>query len=244
MSKTYKTYVFALKTLTNLHAGAGDTYFGAIDKAVQRDPVTQRPTIHSHSLKGALREYFEEASDVSPSAINQIFGSPVKGEAKDAKPGAYRFFSADLVAMPIPVTDLNSNENYILAGTDQDVEHCYERLQDLGCDHWTDVSKFKSALDGVGTLINFDESHSALYQECTEDLPVVTRNCLDNGVSVNFWSEEYVPHQSLFVFAIQVLKNDQNEDEKDFLETLDGLTLQIGANATVGYGFSKITQLN
>ena len=50
---------FVLNFQTNLHAGSGDANYGIIDKLVQREPATNRPIIHSSSLKGALREYFE-----------------------------------------------------------------------------------------------------------------------------------------------------------------------------------------
>lgn len=58
MSITFKPYF--IECITNLHVGSGDANYGIVDKLVQRDTVTGFPTIHSSSLKGALREHFEQ----------------------------------------------------------------------------------------------------------------------------------------------------------------------------------------
>ena len=52
------TNVWLIQAKTNLHVGNKNTSnYGLIDKAIQRDPLTQIPCINSSSLKGALNEY-------------------------------------------------------------------------------------------------------------------------------------------------------------------------------------------
>lgn len=82
------------------------------------------------------------------------------------------------------------------------------------------------------------------------DLPVLARNALDNGVSKNLWYEEVVPKQSTFFFCIA---KPDNIDEKDYNQKIkgfenrfnkEGSKVQIGANKSIGYGFSKITKVS
>ncbi len=63
-------------------------------------------------------------------------------------------------------------------------------------------------------------------------LPVIARNQLDNGISKNLWYEEYVPHESVFWFAVLGPK----EDLADFDKVVAGHIVQIGGNATIGRG--------
>lgn len=231
MAKKYSTLVFRLRALTNLHAGSGDSFYGAVDKLVQRDAATNRPVIYSHSLKGALREYFEEEKP-SNGFVNRVFGTPVDGKAEDARPGAYRFFSADLLALPVPEEDPGKTEAYHLATDDAVLNEVKKRLASLG---W-ESNDLKTAVqgDGIALKSNLDKR----FREGVQELPVVARNCLDNGKSVNLWYEEFVPRESVFVFAVQV-----DDDGADFIAGLNNKVVQIGANATVGYGYCEITLL-
>ena len=52
------SHFYAVKCLTNLHMGSGDTNFNIVDNEVQKDPVTQMPIMHSSGIKGALRDHF------------------------------------------------------------------------------------------------------------------------------------------------------------------------------------------
>lgn len=83
--------------------------------------------------------------------------------------------------------------------------------------------------------------HDNLLENLTDNhhLPVIARNHLENGQSKNLWYEQIVPRQARFYFGII----DLNEDEKVndlFKETIKNGLVQIGANASVGYGFCKI----
>ena len=82
------------------------------------------------------------------------------------------------------------------------------------------------------------------------ELPVIARNKLDNGKSVNLWYEEIVPKKSTFFFAIG---KPQNIDPKDYEEKIKGFEsrfnkgghqIQIGANKSIGYGICNIQKVS
>jgi CRISPR-associated protein Cmr4 len=97
-----------IQAISNLHAGKGDADFGIVDKHVQRDPVTELPTIFASSIKGALRELFETDSNLKEN-VNDIFGSDAGGKVHSQ--GEYRFYDARLLALPVR----SSHQFYYLA---------------------------------------------------------------------------------------------------------------------------------
>ena len=77
--------------------------------------------------------------------------------------------------------------------------------------------------------------------EISRRLPVIARNYLENGVSKNLWYEEVVPRESVFYTGIV---NSQNTEKfEDFCRKLEDNLIQIGANATIGYGFTKFEEV-
>jgi len=244
-TKKYQTLVFRVQALTNLHAGSGDSFYGAVDKLVQRDPATRRPTIHSHSLKGALREFFESELGYGAKSdfVKYVFGSPVSGDADAAEQGQFRFFSADLLALPVPDENVNSKTAFKLTSSDDVWAAFAQKVALLGGDKWTKDS-LKTAFQS-GTTFDMNANQ---FAEAAEELPVIARNQLDNGESKNLWYEELVPHQSVFGFLVQApidLTNGEKLNAKqDFIKSLDNKVIQVGANATVGYGYCLLTLLN
>lgn len=73
------------------------------------------------------------------------------------------------------------------------------------------------------------------------DLPVIARNQLENGISKNLWYEEIVPHKSIFYFALLTPSSD---DKIVKFNDLLNQVVQIGANASIGYGVTKITKIS
>lgn len=70
-------------------------------------------------------------------------------------------------------------------------------------------------------------------------LPVIARNYLENGQSANLWYEQVLPRQTRF--ACTLLRPATPRLAADFDSRLTGNGLvQVGANATVGYGYCKI----
>lgn len=70
-------------------------------------------------------------------------------------------------------------------------------------------------------------------------LPVIARNHLESGQSTNLWYEQVVPRQTRFAFTL--LRPDALTHANDFDTRLTQKGyVQIGANASVGYGYCNI----
>ena len=73
---------------------------------------------------------------------------------------------------------------------------------------------------------------------CNDDaLPIIARNCLENGESTNLWYEQVLP--SLSVLATVIVTKESGQ-----MDLLNEKIVQIGANATIGYGYCKFVKLN
>lgn len=79
-------------------------------------------------------------------------------------------------------------------------------------------------------------------------LPVLARNCLDKqGISINLWYEEVVPHDA--IFYLPILSNGTTDgdnalkDFNSFLLSKNNNLVQFGGNATIGYGLTKVSLL-
>ena len=93
---------------TPLHAGSGSD-LGVIDNPIQRESHTGFPKIEGSSLKGAIREVWEEKqraekkapeSVVKQQAINRLFG-PENPKAGNESAGALGFSDARLLLFPV-----------------------------------------------------------------------------------------------------------------------------------------------
>lgn len=291
MANTAKFY--DIRTLTNLHVGSGDTNYGVIDNLVQRDVNTGLPTIHSSSLKGALREFFRisEKSRTSPVAneqnlqestmIKAVFGyiddSSDKTEEPDKKDktkkkkshaGEWQFLSADLLSRPLR----SDKVPYFNATSPGVVKQLVNKFDNLGLTVPAGLLKllsinkpepgkplvFDRSLDGahieeVGWKARHHELDLTQYAWLTAvlgdrlvlvsdqdfsalELPVIARNHLENGESKNLWYEELVPYDARFGVFIMQSSSHTGAFDKALEEHI-----QIGANASVGYGLCKLT---
>ena len=86
-------------------------------------------------------------------------------------------------------------------------------------------------------LVIFEEK---TFIDLTKRLPVLARNKIDeNGKSENLWYEEIVPKKSKFY---TIMLNSYNPI-LDFEEILDKDIIQVGGNASIGYGYSKFNKI-
>lgn len=104
------------------------------------------------------------------------------------------------------------------------------KVEELDSNH-----EFIKALLGNNFAICTDAMFSFI------DLPVIARNQLDNGISKNLWYEEIVPHKSIFYFALLTPTDDIYFED---FESCFNNVVQIGANASIGYGVTKITKIS
>lgn len=214
------TSVWMIVPQTNLHVGNESIVnFSVIDKAIQRDVTTGIPCINSSSLKGAIKEYLENKQFEN---IKELFGS-TRADMNNSQKGSALFFDATLLAIPEQRVDENSP--YKLVYSKQEVDNFLAKAKALGAKDFTlDTSKW--------------EESKKFNSLCSDDnLPIIARNCLNNGESTNLWYEQVLPSQSVLATIIQT-------NNADDLDILNGAIVQIGANATIGYGYCKFIKLS
>ena len=252
--------LYIIKNITNMHVGSGDINFDIVDNRVQKEG--KLPIIHSSSLKGALREYFE--------SNNSKIVKPIFGDSED-RPGGYIFFEARLLTRPV-----RSNKRPFFNATTPDVIkefidmlnilEIYPKLKEKLESFYNQIkeidkivlinSAFEEAIledeKAENKNIEIDESLKKLglvnlaiypfekFQEL--DLPVIARNKIDEkGKSENLWYEEIVPRFSTFyTFIIKPDTAEFEEINKDFNKLN---IVQIGANKSIGYGFCEFKRI-
>lgn len=270
------TDTWLIRAISNLHPGSGDADFGIIDKHVQRDAITNLPTIYASSIKGALREIFDTTSALKGHVLD-VFGSDT--QASTLQQGGYRFYDAQLLAIPAR----SNKQFYYLATCPAILQDFIQHLQRhsnpqsglikahlepfmtlsdqlkkpyyLGSDQGTIQVETSNAeyvgsrievenIDKITKLFGLDRivilPNDGLKNLC-DSLPTVARNHLDNGISQNLWYEEIVPRETRFYCAIS--RPSGNQDLENSLVNQLGNLVQIGANATVGYGLSEIKKI-
>lgn len=261
-----KANLYTIEPISNLHVGRGGVNLGVVDNLIQRDIVTDLPNINASSLKGALREYFEKSENKTN--VFNIFGSPVKGDKRS--PGSFRFFDANLLAIPVrsdkvpfflatcpmvikdfikkievfgveigPLTEQMKK----LAGIDQPMvvfkeseKEAFVEDLEVKTTYFDVKSLFPLSLFGnYPLLLVSDKQFMTLCDD--NHLPVIARNYLNNGKSENLFYEQVIPRFSIFYFVAVDTVSDGSALE------LNGKLIQIGANASVGYGFCKFKQI-
>ena len=223
---------------TNLHAGNESTVnFSVIDKAIQRDATTNLPCINSSSLKGAIKEYMSECANMAASELKEIFGS-VKSDLKEIKKGSVLFFDASLLFIP---KQCSEGKTYELVYSDEVLEDFSKKVNNLiegkGISKEILLEKVRSIM-GTKNVASNSVDGDTFTTYCNDDaLPIITRNCLENGESTNLWYEQVLP--SLSVLATVIVTKESGQ-----MDLLNEKIVQIGANATIGYGYCKFVKIN
>ena len=223
---------------TNLHAGNESTVnFSVIDKAIQRDVTTNLPCINSSSLKGAIKEYMSECLNLDTSVLKNIFGS-VKSDSADIKKGSVLFFDASLLFIP---KQCGEGKTYELVYSDKVLEDFSKKVNNLiegkGISKETLLEKVRSIM-GKENVASNSVDGDTFTTYCNDDaLPIIARNCLENGESTNLWYEQVLP--SLSVLATVIVTKESGQ-----MDLLNEKIVQIGANATIGYGYCKFVKIN
>jgi len=260
--------VWLITTKTNLHAGNENTSsYGLIDKSVQRDVLTGLPCINGSSLKGALNEFFSAKKKKEPAFLKKVFGVDKTGEITETEKGTTSFFDAQLLSIPVQ----SNNRLFYRATSPGVLNNFVERLKmfsiipetrnykDLSVDlnlstpvvfteEGTKLGDFSARkedrftqLDNIEALIGKEVAifSDRDFKDLCDDynLPIIARNKLDNGESKNLWYEQLLPQETVFY---SIFLSSENDISKDFL---DGEIVQIGANATVGFGYCQFKLL-
>jgi len=259
---------YKITTKSNTHVGSGQNNYGIVDNIVQKDYLTEFPCINSTSLKGALREYVEEIIK-DDNLATTIFGSkPTEKDNSKLSQGSHYFHQAFLLSFPMRSNTtqfFNATCPLILQDVKLALETCNkETNKDLIyeidellkitiepnnpiSDTKPDAIIEKHGIKTNKTEISFSANlksifgnpliimHNDTFQEIVKKLPIITRNQLENGQSANLFYEEVVPRETRFGFLLAANSiNDRFDAIKSF---------QIGANATVGYGYCSLNKI-
>ncbi|MCC8142633.1 MAG: hypothetical protein LUD02_02810 [Tannerellaceae bacterium] len=90
-------------------------------------------------------------------------------------------------------------------------------------------------------LVLVNEAAMKLITDDTH-LPVMARNCLETG-NENLWYEQVLPR---FTRLYTIFFSDTKKEKssmKAFFDELNQGVFQIGANASIGYGFCKFDDI-
>ena len=230
-----KSNIWFITPKTNLHVGNENTSsYGLIDLAVQRNATTGLPCINSSSLKGALNEYAAQEAKLPSGDLISIFGSDkVKENGKsrnsNTKKGLYTFFDANILFLP-KQSDISL---YELVSCNAVLQRFIKQVKLV-----TNLDVTKEELKSKFKFTEIPDPE--FISLCSDDnLPIIARNVLDNGESKNLWYEQVIPAETVFYTLI-----DDKGDGKLFGElTKSDTIVQIGANATIGYGYCKFINL-
>ena len=270
-----KSQVYIITCKTNMHAGSGSADQGVIDNLVQRDHTEKIPCIYASSLKGALREYFEDCVNADNDVVKDIFG----GKGSDVGKGNVIFHDALLLSIP-----LRSNREAFFNATcpllierminfmgtfgikNDKLEHFLKIIKNAGEKpfifnyskndlqvEWFEQFEFMkddkmSGLLGDKFIVTSNDDFKLLVEDY--NLPVIARNQLENGVSKNLFYEQIMPRETQFFFIInQYVEHNGGYNaidgfKKQMIASINELPVQIGANASIGYGYCNITSFN
>ncbi len=267
MRATTKAYI--INAVTNMHPGSGEANFGIVDRQVQLDVTDKLPTVNASGMKGALREFYEHAWGEKDPKVKYVFGAGNKDANKEEKvhaAGQYVFFAARFLVLPVRsshrpffrATTLSILNDFIdnLAIFGATAEHAaaksaLQHLQSVTVEEGAPVifvpdqgvvledlpAVNKSAdVSAAEALLgeNIALFHENDFKDLVEDLPVIARNCLENGISTNLWYEQVLPRESKLYCLIS-----QQDHADEFEQVLLKQPIQIGANASIGYGQAK-----
>lgn len=234
--------VWLITAKTNLHVGnENTTSYGIIDNMIQRNVVTGLPCIYSSSLKGAIKEFITDECrnpklEITKEDIIRIFGS-IKPEQKNKKEenkyqkGEAIFFDANLLMLP----KQDNEELFKLVTSEKVSNQMTEMMKMLGMSE-ENIKKIDEVIKDKKK--SEKASNKDLLELCNdENLPIIARNRLDNGESKNLWYEQVLPAETVLITFIA---SEDNKLEK----ALNGKIVQIGANATIGYGYCKFEKIN
>lgn len=254
-----------IQSETNIHVGNENTScVGLIDKEIQRDALTQIPCINASSLKGAMNEYATVKAGLENKDRIAIFGVDKTGKKTDTQKGGCTFFDSHLLLLPV-----QDDENlYKLVTSKETIKQYLSLLKMIGIsveynDFINKLKKRYNRFDGEEGDKNSIISIAKFNELCSNDeLPIIARNNLmtNNG---NLWYEQCLPQKVVFGTIIDIPEsvrvvfkektgNSQKSESNECIvnnvpqlmtSTFNDKIVQIGANATIGYGYCKFIKI-
>jgi len=258
--------VWLITAKTNLHVGNENTSsYGLIDKSIQRDVLTGLPCINASSLKGSLNEFFAVKKKGKVDLV-KVFGADKTDDSRETQKGSYAFFDAQLLSIPVQ----SNNRLFYRATSPGVLKRFVEQLNLFGikCADFNlnfelsqpiiftedetklgdfSANKMEITEDNTNEIKRIEHligkdiaifSDNNFKELCDDDnLPIIARNKLENGESKNLWYEQALPQETIFY---SLFLSPDDDITKDILEEE---IVQIGANATIGFGYCQFKQL-
>ena len=244
------TRMYVINTLSNMHVGSGEVNYGVIDNLIQRDSVTNLPNINSSGLKGAIREYFKGNEDLVSDKVPFLMAT--SDEILQELITKMKFFNCEEATQYI--SHLSSLLDHIKTqAKGADFAYVFDNsLQDaiieevsIRATYPSHIQLEKPLMKLLGDrLVILSHKYFSILSD-DNHLPVLSRNNLENGQSANLWYEQVLPRYSRLYFMLMD-GNAQGEYLKKFRDTLctPSTIIQIGANASIGYGYCQISELS
>ena len=203
--------------------------FGSIKKKGVNITQKESQSTSSAPLASTEKKDVDITQKESQSTSSAPLASTEKKDMNITQKGSAIFFDANLLLIPKPCT--GEKTSYELITCVSLLNAFFDKAKVLGYEGSVE-DKIKE-LQAKAQEKSFNEF--ALL--CNDDsLPIIARNCLESGESVNLWYEQVLPSKSILGAIIQT-------NEEDDLGILNGKVIQIGANATIGYGYCRFTKL-
>lgn len=222
-----KNNVWFITAKTNLHVGNENTSsYGLIDLAIQRNATTGLPCINSSSLKGALNEFAAQNTQIDRL---KVFGSDKLDKSKGSAKGLYTFFDANILFLP----KQSDTQLFEMVTCDAVLNRFIAQVELMTGEKLTETN--------LMNVVKFKKVSDAEFIElCSDDnLPIIARNVLENGESKNLWYEQVLPAETILYTLIDGKEDGTLANEL----TKENAIVQIGAGATIGYGYCKFTNL-
>lgn len=189
---------------------------------------------------------------------------------KKTQPGKYRFLQADIVTIPVramtqPFVNITcksaldniqnllegktfGNFNTFSSKANGTIGDGIQFFQNATIEIETENKELSYDSTDFTAIKLYIGNHPGIvkdetFVEAVSDfgLPVIARNQLNDGKSGNLWYEQVLPRETRLFFFILVPKDDPYFN--DFKKHLSEHFVQIGANASVGYGVCQVTHI-
>jgi CRISPR-associated protein Cmr4 len=229
--------------------------------------IQSKPDFINHvfgSEKGS-----SEVADTEETESETMDGNVKLKVRQKTQPGKYRFLQADILSLPVRamtmpyvnITCTAAIQNiqsllgekkidllttlHSIAKNNAEVQFFFNGNVDIETDEGKSLPFNATDLSTIKPIIG---SHPGVVQdktfvEAVSDfgLPVIARNQLNDGKSGNLWYEQVLPRESRLLFFVLVPKGDIHFT--DFKKNLNENLVQIGANASVGYGVCQVSHI-
>lgn len=236
------------------------TIFSSSLKGALREHFESRQELNNEEIKVIFGGSGESKDDMSAGQYKIFAGNLLSYPVRSTEKPFYRAITLEMVKEflnYIEVFDIEFDKkkelnSFYIKIVEQLKENSIFIIDDIEDEKKVIVED--SLVDSVSrdTIENLDEIEkifgenlviysSDKFKTVVENLPIIARNKLVGGKSENLWYEEIIPRETKFYFSIlDTTVDDSNNLFTNFHEKLVNGIVQVGANASIGQGYTKI----